>query len=162
MDGVIVDFVKGTNKIFNELKLEPYDDKRYAVDKKYKAKLWKTISQYQKNNGEIFWKNMPKMQDADELLSFLKDYSTEILTATGRHNTAAANQKREWVKDHVGTNIKVNVVNKAEEKRQYAKSNHILIDDRTEAINPWIDAGGIGILHKNATDTIKQLKQLGL
>jgi hypothetical protein len=29
-------------------------------------------------------------------------------------------------------------------------------------INPWTDAGGIGILHKSASDTISKLKKIGI
>ena len=47
-------------------------------------------------------------------------------------------------------------------KSNYAKENAILIDDFASNIKRWEAAGGIGILHKNANDTIQQLKQLGL
>ena len=39
---------------------------------------------------------------------------------------------------------------------------HILIDDRKSNIEEWRANGGIGILHTSATDTISQLKKLGL
>ena len=42
------------------------------------------------------------------------------------------------------------------------KENAILIDDFASNIKRWEAAGGIGILHKNANDTIQQLKKLGL
>jgi hypothetical protein len=35
-----------------------------------------------------------------------------------------------------------------------------LIDDRQKNIDAWIDAGGIGIVHVSARDTIEQLKLL--
>jgi len=35
-----------------------------------------------------------------------------------------------------------------------------LIDDLPRNIDPWIEAGGIGILHKNTEDTIKKLKKI--
>jgi hypothetical protein len=47
-------------------------------------------------------------------------------------------------------------------KAAYAKPNHILIDDREKSIQPWREAGGIGILHTSAADTISQLQKLGL
>ena len=54
------------------------------------------------------------------------------------------------------------VVDGGKEKYQYAAPNHILIDDRLVSIEPWVNAGGIGILHTSAVDTIEQLKELGL
>ena len=44
----------------------------------------------------------------------------------------------------------------------YAKPNRILIDDYSETIERWRAAGGKGILHTSADDTIKQLKMYGL
>jgi hypothetical protein len=37
-----------------------------------------------------------------------------------------------------------------------------LIDDRADNIQRWKDAGGVGVLHTSAADTIQQLKELGL
>ena len=47
-------------------------------------------------------------------------------------------------------------------KKNYAAPNHILIDDKKSNIDEWRAAGGIGILHTSAADTIQQLKKLGL
>jgi hypothetical protein len=54
------------------------------------------------------------------------------------------------------------ILSKAENKKDYARPNSILIDDNVKNIADWIGAGGIGILHTSAEDTIKQLKKLGL
>ena len=67
-------------------------------------------------------------------------YMVDIAISMSLHNTAA-----------VGA-----------DKHEYAAPNHILIDDRDKAILPWREAGGIGILHTSANDTIAQLKELGL
>jgi len=39
--------------------------------------------------------------------------------------------------------------------------NKLCIDDYSLNISAWQAKGGIGILHDNAGDTIKQLKKLG-
>jgi hypothetical protein len=36
----------------------------------------------------------------------------------------------------------------------------ILVDDRNKSIDPWVEAGGIGVLHKSVPDTIGQLREL--
>jgi hypothetical protein len=41
-------------------------------------------------------------------------------------------------------------------------SDLILIDDRVDNVEQWRSQGGIGILHKNTADTIKQLQQYEL
>ena len=67
----------------------------------------------------------------------------------------------EWVKENLTPNTDVILVNK-KDKQLYAGENKILIDDRTDNISDWKNAGGIGILHKTATQTINELKKLGL
>ena len=58
--------------------------------------------------------------------------------------------------------VVVNLVRKSNDKAAYAAPNHILIDDRSKSIQPWVAAGGIGILHTNAANTIRQLKEVGI
>ena len=38
--------------------------------------------------------------------------------------------------------------------------NNVLIDDRPKNIEAWEAAGGIGIIHTSAKNTIEQLKKL--
>ena len=52
------------------------------------------------------------------------------------------------------------VVRKSPDKAQYAHPKAILIDDRMKSIEPWRAAGGIGILHTSAEDTIAQLQSI--
>jgi hypothetical protein len=47
-------------------------------------------------------------------------------------------------------------------KQMFAGPNRILIDDMEQTINEWNAAGGIGIHHTSADNTISQLKKLGL
>jgi ABC-type sugar transport system substrate-binding protein len=75
-----------------------------------------------------------------------------ILSAAGDSSNAEEIEraKREWIKEHIG-DVEVHIVDKAENKftvtKQYPQfQNHMLIDDRKKAIDPWIDNGGIGIL----------------
>lgn len=152
LDGVLVDFDK---------EMERIGFPRHVVehDKKAKSNFWKTIGAMAKR-GQPFWGAMDPMPDAMELWNYVKEYNPEILSATG-HVGNPIEEKNEWVKKHLG-DIPTHLVRKSSDKAQYAAPNHILIDDREKSIGPWRAAGGIGILHKNATDTIRQLKELGL
>ena len=68
--------------------------------------------------------------------------------------------KIKWVEQNIpGTPL---LLKSAELKQLYASSNSILIDDRADNIQRWNEAGGIGILHTSAADSIQQLKDLGL
>ena len=106
--------------------------------------------------------DLPKMDGADTLYDYIKDYKHTFLTASGDDpKWQIANQKKGWVKKHYGPN-KTIVVKHARNKARYATENSILIDDRGKSIEPWKAAGGIGILHKSVSQTIAQLKELGL
>ena len=128
-------------------------------DKKAKAKFWQTVG-WMAKNGKPFWGAMDPIPDAFVLWDYVKRYNPEILSATG-HVGNATEEKHEWIKKHLG-NVPTNLVRKSADKAQFAAPNHILIDDRAKALDPFIAAGGIGILHKSAAETIRQLKELGL
>lgn len=152
LDGVLVDFDK-------EMEKEGFPRSAVEHDKKTKSKFWQHIQTLAKQ-GLPFWGKMDPMPDAFQLWNYIKKYNPEILSATG-HVGNAAEEKKNWVKQHFG-DIPVHLVRKSEEKAQHAAPHHILIDDREKSIVPWTKAGGIGILHKDAVETIRQLKELGL
>lgn len=155
-DGVFVDFVKLAAQVVPGWE----DDSNPNRDKKLDRMLWTTIARMA-NEGKPFWGRMEPMPDAIQLWNYVKKYNPEILSATG-HVGNPVPEKKEWVRSHLDPNVHVNLVRKASDKAQFAAPNHILIDDKLKAINPWIAAGGIGILHKSAADTIKQLQKIGL
>lgn len=150
MDGVLADFEKGFAKLSNG------DGKKQ--ESMTKEEVWNLINS---EKPDTFYSDLEKMPDADELWNFIKKYKPEILSSTGNSNEQSrAEQKRLWVQQYFGDNIATNFVNKSALKAKYATPNSILIDDRKKSIDPWIEAGGIGILHKSAKDTIKQLKKI--
>jgi FMN phosphatase YigB (HAD superfamily) len=154
LDGVLVDFDKQMDKI---------GFPRHAVenDKKAKAKFWQTVG-WMAKQGKPFWGTMDPMPDAHVLWNHINRFThPEILSATG-HVGNATEEKHDWVKRHLGVGIPTHLVRKSSDKAQFAAPNHILIDDRAKSIEPFVAAGGIGILHKSAADTIKKLEELGL
>lgn len=48
------------------------------------------------------------------------------------------------------------------DKSRFARSDRILIDDTPHNIDSWVNAGGIGILHRNIKDTACQLREYGI
>jgi len=161
MDGVIADFVAGVDALFKSVGKDKYDESKYEASRKYRDDMWDTISKYQKEHGDTFWLNLPVMEDARELWDYVQQYKHEVLTAAGQAQYHAAGQKSKWIAKHFGR-VAVHSVATSKEKAKFAAPKHILIDDRQKSIGPWIQAGGIGILHTSAADTIKQLKALGL
>ncbi len=125
-----------------------------------KGKMWQSISHYDKT-VEPFFESLELLPDAMQLFNFVKNnfINYYILTACGNTPRNAAEQKRNWCKKHFG-NIVVKTVQSSEQKAQYATPNSILIDDRNQSIAPWVAAGGIGVLHTSASDSIAKIKQI--
>ena len=152
LDGVLVDFDKGVEDIgFSPAEID--------TNPQMKARFWHNIGKMH-HHGFPFWGEMTPMPDADVLWDYVKYHDVEILSATGHVGNAEA-EKREWVKRHLG-DVVVNLVRKSADKSRFAAPNHILVDDRSKSIQPWVAAGGIGILHTSAANTIRQLERLGI
>jgi len=149
MDGVLADFIRGVNEKIPGGYVEGNN-----------KQMWKDVKEYSQNGGRL-WAELEPMPDAMELWNYVKQFNPEILTSAGNPAFGADEQKHEWIKRVIG-NPKVNIVRKSAEKAGMAAPNVILIDDLRKSIDPWVAAGGIGILHTSAANTIKELKKLGL
>ena len=149
MDGVLTDFEGRFEKYSDGLPPREYE-KKFGKDK-----FWELVD----GEGVAFWVGMPWMSDGESYWNYIKDYDTELLSSPSRSNTSRLG-KRLWVKNNM-PGIKLTLA-QAARKQNYAAPNHILIDDRPSNISQWISQGGIGILHTSATNTIQQLKKLGL
>lgn len=147
MDGVLADFERAVEQRFGK-----------TMDEMPKGELWGRIKHYNDDVAPWF-ATLPMMPDAMELWKFLNSNfkNIQILTASGSTPKDAGGQKKRWVGEKLGWSVKVNVVGGANEKAAFANENTVLIDDRSKAIDPFIAAGGIGILHKDAQTTIDVL-----
>jgi phosphopantetheine adenylyltransferase len=145
MDGVLVDFEKGYKDLTG----------RDASYKTNPEEFWEPITKA----GAPFWIKLQWMPDGKELWNYIKQYNPELLSAPSREESSKMG-KRIWVKRNIpGTKL---LLKSAERKQEYATPNAILIDDRADNIQRWKDAGGVGIHHTSAANTIEQLKKLGL
>ncbi len=148
MDGVIADFDKKYKELY---RMSPKE----ADDKKEFYKLFDNFIE----TGQFAKLDMT--QDAKILLQFLDSTGipVEILssTASEKRHDAIAPQKTEWLREH-GIHYPINLVPGKRLKRQYAKPDHLLIDDTGQNIDQWREDGGIGILHTDALTTIGIMK----
>ena len=146
LDGVLANFdekVKEiTGKYPNELKLKD---------------MWRQISP---PRYEDFYYKLDFMPDAHQLWNYVKKYEPTILTGLPLGNWAKG-QKVRWVGEHLGWQTKV-ITCMASDKYKESGEGHILIDDRIKAEKPWVNAGGIFIHHTSASNSIIELKKLGL
>jgi len=148
MDGVLVDFERGYNDLTG--KQTPGVDSTYD-----KNDFWSAITKA----GSKFWADLNWMSDGQQLWNYINQYNPKLLTAPSREKSSEIG-KNEWVSNNIpGTPV---VFKQAKDKKDLAEPNAILIDDRKDNIQQWIDAGGIGIRHTSTESTIKQLQKLGL
>ena len=156
MDGVVADF----EQRFRDLSgMGPREfEEKYGKDA-----FWDFIDEGE--NKLKFWVGIPQMSDAKQLIDFVSKYDYEMLTAPSIKKQSLLG-KGLWMINQTKNGLfpskpKVNYKS-AKNKKDFAAPNHILIDDREDTINSWNAAGGIGILHTSAANTISQLKKLGL
>jgi len=147
LDGVLADFEKEFEK-FDEGSIGNYMKTHDSSD------LWKLI----KEEDPDYFINLDMKPDGKKLWNFIKEYNPTVLTRIPHSMKNATNDKKEWVKKHLGTGLKV--LTTTGKKSKYIVDNGILIDDMDENIKDWEKAGGSGIKHTSAETTIKKLKKL--
>lgn len=153
LDGVLADFDKEFLSRFGNT--PEHFRKCGKVEEK---KHWRHLANHILHGD--FYGSLELMPDAMILMNFVKQYDPAILSATGtQHPQVVASQKMRWVKHHLGE-MEMHYVRTSADKAGFSTPDSILIDDREKSINPWVAAGGIGILHKNAAQTISELKTI--
>lgn len=146
LDGVLADFYPAATKVLGV----PYK----SIEP---VQVWGVLE-----HVDNFFLNLPLKADARALWDGLQGCGPlRILTATPkptRKLATAPADKLAWVRRHFSDTIPVFVVAHGLRKAELAKRGDILIDDLKRNIDAWELAGGTGILHTNAADTLKKLK----
>jgi hypothetical protein len=158
LDGVLVNMNYGIRLCLNMGKHEKIEN--HHVGK---------VLQREIPNG--FFETLPPVPDfqlACETIFRLADngYDMRVLTALGKRDPVnmnmVAEQKKVWLKTH-GLGFlayRANFSIHSEDKAIFAVPHAILIDDRDKSINPFVAAGGYGILHTNWESTKTQMRFL--
>ena len=150
MDGVIANFEKRFEDLFGIMPAQADSHGQFGH-------YFKQFIQG-KNFGSL-----EMMPDAPVLLDYLKTLTVpiEILSSTARpeNNAAIQFQKTTWLEQHGITYPTIFVPGK-KLKAKFADENSILIDDTDSNIDEWNEAGGTGILHRDALTTISILDTL--
>ena len=144
LDGVLVDFRKGYEDLTGiNINGMFRDDEEF----------WTPINKA----GYDFWINLKWKPDGKQMWNYIKNYNPIILSAPSRKDESRIG-KHDWVKREIpGAQL---ILRTAKNKKEFACPQCILIDDLQSTVDSWIEAGGIGILHTSANDTIKQLRNL--
>jgi len=166
MDGVLVDLEKGFKAISGGLGPKEYEAKHG------KNTFWKVINQLDPATGKRkypnFWIDLEPLPDAKVLWDFINDNFKNprpVILSAGV-GTDIAQQKTQWIRKHIDPSAKVIIAPSGVKKPNYIinypydKVTHVLVDDTDKNITAWDDAAKhrIAILHKNAADSINQLK----
>lgn len=161
MDGVLVNFHKECSSRVG-----------YDID----GKEFQSFGQGKRNMmySEVcdtvdFWVGLEAMPDYDTLWGYIRYWSPSILTAYPRWGKNAIDPcmkgKLIWNKKHMMVTEDRMIIVARNEKQKYALNSqglaNLLIDDKKENIDEWHAAGGVGILHTSAAQTVKELKELG-
>lgn len=136
LDGVMADFDAAFPARFGVSHIE--------MEKK---EMWRHIA-----TDPQFFRNLPPMPGALEAWgSWLQWHNPIILTACSvSHFESVAQQKREWVRHHLGRGVQMVPVTSGEFKPLVMREvGDILIDDWSKNTNAWAAAGGTAIKHEH-------------
>ena len=154
MDGVLADFKKGAEKATGV----PIS-KWMNLTKKEK---WNPI-----RNDKTFWERLPWTSDGRQLWSYIKKHKPDILSAYVKRDIDpnCIPGKTKWCRSQLGLGgARVNLVLRSQ-KQDYAQTGYrspaVLVDDYKPNTDAFTRRGGIGIYHTSASNSIRQLKQLG-
>jgi len=165
MDGVLCDFDLGYKDLTGKS-----TDEANAIGKSY---FWKLFRESVGENEKEFWANLNWQPGGEKLWETISPYNPNILSSPAIDFSLPQDQqlnpdfnqaiqgKKEWITKNL-SNVGKEIFVPAIQKSAFARPNRILIDDMEKNINAWEANGGIGILHKNLSDTLEKLKTLKL
>ena len=151
MDGVLCNFEKRFTELYGKDALGARDRKNFTTN-------WPNFIM----DGNF--ENLEWFPGGKELLHFIQyatDWEVEILSSSGgeKFHSEVAAQKVVWLCNN-GIPYKANIVPGRKHKTAYATPETILIDDTEDIIVNFNAAGGLGILHKDANETLAKLRTL--
>ena len=156
MDGVVADFDQATINLFNptaEELAEARRTTRWGDDK------WQQIIQ-----TPNFFRHIPKMPRADELMALARRFRDELgwsvymLTAipSGNDVPDCIQDKVEWQQEYY-PDIRVRFGPYAKDKQKFCQGNDILVDDKPSNCVEWMNRTGPGGLALLVTQDYSQV-----
>lgn len=145
MDGVLADF----------------DAHHEAVFGVRSCKLADNVNWQRVREIPGFYEAIPPMADMDELWAYVAPFNPIVLTGVPYSIAEAPDNKRAWVRRHLGPDVEVRCC-RSSEKCLHAKPGDILIDDWEKYRHLWIAKGGRWITHTSAANSIIALQELGI
>lgn len=150
-DGVLADF----DKFFGE---------NYGMDaRQYERefggdKFWYEIEHFPGG----FFRQLPPMPDAHELVDAVKHLHPIILTGAPRGSTWPQPQKEAWRDEHFPDLPMICCQSKRKFTHMVAGKHNIIVDDWPKWKHIWEENGGTFILHTSAKQSLDELRNLGV
>ena len=141
LDGVVCDLLTGIENLTN-IKL---DRSKYGID--FENSFGMSEKEFWETMSSSNWADLPKMEDADEILELVKPYKPSILSASpkfGIQNCIAG--KLRWMEMNIPEYYKDGRWFFGWEKGKIAHEKAVLIDDHEYNTDRWAAAGGLAIL----------------
>jgi len=158
MDGVLADFERGVREICGVT--PPSQNAKHYKPGEDDA-MWECIRETK--HFYNYLELMPGVREMFDAVYGKYRERCEILTGIPKPRRGIANageDKTIWVHRLLSEDIKVNIVFREEKPKYCTGKGCILIDDMQRNIRGWIAMGGTGIVHINAEETIRQLKEM--
>ena len=144
MDGVLADFNTSARQYLNASK---QDEKDAEQNGRWPEKSWHRLV-----NAPHFYRHLPKMPLADELVKLAYRFRDElgwdvkILTAIPTKNEVpdVFQDKFDWIAEYY-PGIRICFGPYSYDKQRHARPGDILVDDRKSNTDEWAQAGGSAI-----------------
>lgn len=153
LDGVCADFFAGYQRLNPSVKSEDEMPEGYDTT-------------YDKMKDTSFFYRLPKYSSTDQLIATVLDFSPSYNILSAPLHGDYANSKKwktKWVEEYLNPQPKRIIV--TSHKYRHAVDPHtgqpnILIDDKDKNIDPWNEAGGIGILYHAPSDSVDKVRDI--
>ena len=159
MDGVLSDFDKSftnINNIGNTTGKIKFENGAKGVPIPV---MWGKINK----NPIMFWKDMPVMSGAKELVDLVKSTGIELYVLTAPPSNKEINVgdiKKEWIQKHFPNVFKEVIICDRKNKFKYSNSTSLLIDDNEKSCQEWINSEGKSIVYDNSLiNDLEKLKK---
>ncbi|CAM9588073.1 unnamed protein product [Chrysoparadoxa australica] len=150
LDGVLCDFDAGVRRVFNGKGPEYFH--RGSI-----AKMWGGLARVEGGfYSKLDW--MPGGYDLWQHISVM-DPAPIILTGLPR-GTWAEPQKRAWCQRELGDHVQVITCMSRDKQKYCVRAGSILIDDREDVGERWMQFGGHFVHHVSTESSILQLERL--
>ena len=158
MDGVLADFERGVREL---CRMEAPDQKNRVPEQD--DLMWERIRETDHFYDRL--ELMPGAKDMFDIVYGKYGNRCEILTGIPKEKRGiltAEQDKINWMRRVLSDSVVINVCYRAEKIRKCTGPDAVLIDDLRKNIDEWRAAGGTGILHASAEETLEELKKLGI